>query len=51
MAESFIANSLKTELLVHDAALLIERQRARSAIFEYLWKGFTTDAGGCIRRL
>ena len=43
MAESFIA-TLKAELLVHRRRFP-DREVARSAIFEYLEKGFTTDAG------
>jgi hypothetical protein len=43
MAESFIA-TLKTELLVHRRRFP-DREVAKSAIFEYLWKAFTTDAG------
>ena len=42
MAESFIA-TLKTEL-VHQRRFP-DREVARSAIFEYLEGGFTTDAG------
>ena len=48
MAQSFIATLGKTEQLVHRRRFA-DREAARSAIFfEYLGKGFTTDAG-CIR--
>jgi len=46
MAQSFIA-TLKSELLVHRGRFA-DPEAARRAIYEYLGKGFTTEAGCCI---